>query len=111
MARFLCLHTLPANSITRQQVEQITQAAQRDPVIKGVRSFISASEGKVACIMESPDKQSLSNWYKKMDLPVDSICQVEFEGDRGNVQVLGTQAGQQQQQQGQQQQSYSKSGA
>lgn len=106
MAKFLCLHTLEPASLTRQQVDQMTQAGQKDPVVKGYRSFICASDGKVACVIEAPDKQSASNWFKKMDVPVDSISQIDYEGDRGSIQVLGQWG-----QQGQQQQSAARTGA
>ena len=37
MPKFMCLHTLPGNSMTRAQAEQIGKAAQNDPVVRGYR--------------------------------------------------------------------------
>ena len=62
-----------------------SQAAQQDPVVKGYRSFCSLSEGKLVCILEAPNKDSVSSWFKKMNVPFDSISQLELEGERGTV--------------------------
>ncbi len=86
MARFLCVHTMAPNSMSREQVDQIAQAAQRDPVVKGYRSFLSLSEGKAACILDAPDKESLSDWFRKMQIPWDSISLLEMEGERGRME-------------------------
>lgn len=40
------------------------------------------------CILEAPDKKSLSSWFKKMNMSYDSIVQVELEGERGKVQSV-----------------------
>jgi hypothetical protein len=37
------------------------------------------------CVMEAPDKEALADWFKKMNVPCDSITPVEFEGERGVV--------------------------
>ncbi len=86
MARFVCVHTLPPNSMTREQIEQGSREAQRDPVVKGYRSFINLSEGKVACVLEAPDKTSVADWFRKMKIPYDCICPVELEGERGRIE-------------------------
>lgn len=92
MQRFMCLHTVPPGSITEDQVFQITTAAQNDPVVRGYRSFLNLSEGKMICILEAPDAKSLAQWFDKMNLPYDNITAVEWEGERGevrNVQLAG----------------------
>ena len=85
MAKFMSAHTLPAQALQREQVNQMAQAAQNDPVIRPYRSFLNLSEGKVCCIMEAPSKEALSAWFKKMQMPCDYITVVELEGDRGVV--------------------------
>ena len=90
MPKFLCLHTIPPNSVSPQQLNEIAQAGQRDAVIRGYRSFINLSEGKVACILEGPTRQSCADWFDKMGLGYDSICEVEYEGDRGNMRNVAS---------------------
>jgi hypothetical protein len=78
-------HTVPAGAFKREQVNQLAQAAQNDPVVRPYRSFLNLSEGKVICIMEAPDKAALAAWFQKMKMPCDYITPVELEGDRGVV--------------------------
>lgn len=78
-------HTVPPGGITREQVNQIAQAAQSDPVVKPYRSFLNLSEGHLMCVMEAPDKEALAAWFKKMQMPCDSIVPVELEGECGAV--------------------------
>lgn len=85
MPRFLSSHTVPAGAIQREQIDQMAQAAQSDPVIQPYRSFMNLSEGKFVCVMEAPSEDALAAWFKKMRLPVDYIAPVELEGDRGVV--------------------------
>jgi len=85
MPKFMSSHTLPAKALKREQVNQLAQAAQNDPKVRPYRSFLNLSEGKVVCIMEAPDKETLAAWFKKMKMPCDSIAAVELEGERGVV--------------------------
>ncbi len=80
MAKFMSSHTMPAGAMSQQQVDQMAQAAQDDPVIKPYRSFLNLKEGRVFCIMEAPDKQSLEAWFARMQMPCDYVTPVEFEG-------------------------------
>ena len=86
MPKFMGIHTLPPGGITAEQVRQLAQASQQDPVVKGYRSFCSLAEGKAVCILEAPDKQSVAAWFQKMGMPTDSITALELEGERGGVQ-------------------------
>ena len=88
MPKFMCSHTLQPGKVTADQVREIQQATQKDPKIKGYRSFINLGEGKAMCVLEAPDKESLSSWFKKMNMPYDSIVQVELEGEQGTVQSV-----------------------
>jgi hypothetical protein len=85
MALFMSSHTLPPLAMKRDQVSQLAQAAKDDPVIKPYRNFCNLTEGKIVCVMEAPDKQSLAKWFEKMQVPCDGITPVELEGDRGNI--------------------------
>jgi uncharacterized protein DUF4242 len=86
MPKFMGIHTLPPDGFTAEQVQQLAQAAQQDPVVKGYRSFCSLAEGKAVCILEAPDKESVAAWFQKMGMPTDSITALELEGERGVVQ-------------------------
>lgn len=85
MAKFMCTHTVPPGTLTREQIEGFAKAGQEDPIIKGYRSFINLSEGKAVCVLEAPDRNSVESWFLKMGMPFDGITQVEFEGDRGAI--------------------------
>ena len=85
MSKFLCIHTVPAKAVTIQQVQQISQAAQTDKVVKGQRSFGSLAEGKIACVFEAPSKQDVAEFFENKNMPVDAIIQMDFEGSSGNV--------------------------
>ena len=47
MQKFMSTHTMPAGAMQREQVTQLAQAAQNDPVVRPYRSFLNLSEGKV----------------------------------------------------------------
>ena len=85
MPKFMSSHTLPPGAMKREQVNQLAEAAKNDPVIKPYRSFCNLSEGKIVCVMEAPDRQSLAAWFEKMHVPCDGITPVELEGERGTV--------------------------
>jgi hypothetical protein len=85
MPKFMSVHTMPAGSMKREQVSQMAQAAQNDPVVRPYRSFVNLSEGKVLCVMEAPSQEVLAAWYKKMQVPCDSIMPVELEGEKGVI--------------------------
>ena len=88
MSKFMSCHTMPAKALKREQVDQLAQAAQRDPVVRPYRSFLNLSEGKVLCIMEAPSQQALAAWFEKMQMPCDYITPVELEGERGLVKEV-----------------------
>ena len=85
MPKFMSSHTVPAGMMTRGQVNEMAQAAQKDPTVKPYRSFLNLSEGKVFCVMEAPNKEALAAWFKKMNMPCDHITPVELEGDCGKM--------------------------
>jgi hypothetical protein len=85
MPKFMSSHTVPAGALTREQINQIAQAAQNDPTVQPYRSFSNLSEGKIVCIMQAPDEQALTTWFQKMQMPCDSITSVELEGEQGTI--------------------------
>jgi hypothetical protein len=85
MPKFMSTHTMPAKALQREQVNQMAQAAQSDPVVRPYRSFLNLSEGRVFCVMEAPNKEALAAWFQKMKMPCDFIAPVEMEGDCGVV--------------------------
>jgi hypothetical protein len=89
MQQFLCIHTVPANTIGRTELERFAEAAQHDADVRGYRSFMSPSKGKLVCILEAPDEAVVASFFHHMGLPVDSITRLEFEGDRGTVRDAG----------------------
>ena len=36
-------------------------------------------------MFEAPSSEALNTWFKRMNVPVDSITPVEFEGDHGQL--------------------------
>lgn len=86
MSKFMCVHSIPPNAVTAQQVNGFAQASQNDPDVQGYRSFINLSEGKIVCILEAADKEAVAAWLNKMGLPAESINQVEMEGYRGTIE-------------------------
>jgi hypothetical protein len=84
----MCIHTVPPGKFTTEQIREFAQAAQNDPIVRGYRSFANLAEGKAICVMEAPSKESLTFWFARMNMPVDSITRVELEGDRGNIHAL-----------------------
>jgi uncharacterized protein DUF4242 len=85
MPKFMRSHSVPGGTLTREQINQIAQVAQNDPIVKPYRSFLNLTEGKIVCIMQAPDERSLATWFQKMQMPCDSITAVELEGDLGTV--------------------------
>jgi hypothetical protein len=88
MQKYMATHTFPANAYNYEQVCQLADAAQHESQVRGYRSFLNLSEGKVWCIMEAENQGAIVAWFKKMDLPYDGIWPVEVEGDHGMMEDL-----------------------
>jgi hypothetical protein len=88
MPKFLCTHTVPAKAVTVEMVKQVSHAAQTDPVVKGLRSFGNLAEGKISCIFDAPNRDAVAGFFKRMNMPTDSIMQMDFEGECGNITAL-----------------------
>ncbi len=83
MAKFMCTHTV--KGFTREQYAQVSEASQQDPVVKGLQSYANLSEGKIYCVWEAPQRENIAAWFKKMNVPYDSITRIEMEGAEGTV--------------------------
>ncbi len=88
MPKFMCQHTLPPNAVSKDQLCQMADALKGQSAIRPYRGFFNLSAGKIFCIMEAADQAALANWFKKMNMPVDSINEVELEGEFGTVKDL-----------------------
>ena len=58
MPKFMSSHSMPAGAMKREQIDQLAQMAQNDPVVRPYRSFLNLAEGKVFCVMEAPNKSA-----------------------------------------------------
>jgi Nickel responsive protein SCO4226-like len=85
MAKFVCTHTM--KGITRDQFSQVAAAAQQDPTVKGIQSFANLTEGKIYCVWQAPNPEAVTAWFKKMNVPYDSITKVEVEAAGGAIQT------------------------
>ena len=88
MPRFMAIHTLPPKGMTLQQVKDFARLSQQDQVVKGQQSFGNLAEGKVVCILDAPSKNELREFFENKGMPVDNIIQLEFEGQRGTINVV-----------------------
>ena len=43
------------------------------PIVKGERSFLNLSKGKVFCVWDAPNEKAMATWFEKMKLPSKSI--------------------------------------
>jgi hypothetical protein len=85
MPKFMSSHSVPPGAVSRAQVDQMAQAAQSDSKVRPYRSFLNLSEGKLFCVMEAPDRETLAAWFETMQMPCDGITPVELEGEKGTV--------------------------
>jgi hypothetical protein len=88
MNRYFCAHSFPPSSLTHEQVCQIGEASQHEEHVRGYRSFLNLSLGKVWCVMEADSREALVAWFDKMKIPYDSIDLVELEGEHGLIHDL-----------------------
>ena len=85
MAKFMCTHTV--KGITREQYSQVAAASQQDSTVKGLESYANLTEGKIYCVWQAPQREAIAAWFQKMNVPYDSITQIELEGTNGTVRT------------------------
>ena len=81
----MSIHTFPPGALTPERIEEMAQAGQQDPAVRGYRSFHSLSEGRIVWLLEAPDKAAVAGWCEKMGLPLDGVTQLELEGHVGVI--------------------------
>lgn len=85
MPKFMVTHTLPPKGISRDQFCQVSAAAQQDPNVKGLESFANLTEGKIFCYWEAQKPEAIIAWFKKMQVPYDTITKLEVVAQAGVV--------------------------
>jgi len=88
MARFICSHRLPAGVMKEHIMSMFADAAQQDDTVRGYRSFMNLSEGRLFCVVDANDAEAVQAWFDKMRMPTDEIVKVEIEGDHGQLRTL-----------------------
>lgn len=78
--RFIVVHTL-GPKLSRDQAQAMQQQTRQDAQVKGYRSFVNLTLGRVFCIYDSPSQESLEDWLRRNSLPFDEIMHVEMEGE------------------------------
>ena len=86
MAKFMCTHTM--SGVTQEMYAGVAAAGQKEPNIKLLQSFANLTEGKIYCVWQSPNPDEVTAWFKKMNVPYDSITKVEVEADGGSVKTV-----------------------
>ena len=84
MPKFLSIHTLPPGAFTPERIEEIV-ATFRHEGVHGYRSFHSLAEGRIAWILDAPNKESIVAWCRKVGLPLDGVTQLDLEGHVGII--------------------------
>jgi hypothetical protein len=77
MPKFMVTHTLPPKGVSRDRFLHISVATQQDPQVKCHESFANLTKGKVFCYWDGPRPEALVAWFKKMNVPYDSITKLE----------------------------------
>ena len=85
MPKYMTTHTFPAGSLTPERIEEIADAGQHDPNVRGYRSFHSLSEGRIVWLLEAPDREAVVAWVRRQGLPLDGITELELEGHVGII--------------------------
>jgi len=85
MAKFMCTHTV--KGFTREQYSQVAAASQQDSTVKGLESYANLTEGKIYCVWQAPQREAIAAWFQKMNVPFDSITQIELEGANGTIRT------------------------
>jgi hypothetical protein len=88
MQKYVCTHTFTPGAFNQEQVCQLAEASQNESQIRGYRSFFNLTEGKVWCVIEGENRDAVARWFDKMEIPYDSIDEVELEGERGVITDL-----------------------
>lgn len=81
----MTISTLPPGAFTPERITEIARLGQTDPVVRGYRSFHSLAEGRIVWLLNAPSKEAVTDWCRKVGLPMDAITELELEGFVGNI--------------------------
>ena len=87
MPKFLVYHTLPTG-LSLEQIQQVAQATQAHPEVKGCQSFLNLTQGKGVCTWEGPDSDAVAIRLRQLEIPFDDILELEVEGERAVMQKV-----------------------
>ncbi len=85
--RYLVIHTLP-KGLSIEDVRRMAASVVSDPEVHGIHSYMNLSEGKAACIFEATSREKLEAFFRRANLPFDSIVPIEVEGEHGQLTDL-----------------------
>jgi hypothetical protein len=84
--KFLSIHTLPPGAFSPERIQEMARSFfSPESKVHGYRSFHSLSEGKIAWILDAPDRDAVIAWCEQMGLPLDGVTQLELEGHVGFI--------------------------
>ena len=66
----------------------LSDAAQQAGTVRGYRSFMNLTEGRIFCVVDAEDAKAVKAWFGEMRMPTEEIVQVELEGDQGELKSL-----------------------
>lgn len=81
----MTIHTFPVGTLTPERIEEIADAGQHHPVVRGYRSFHSLSEGRIVWLLDAPNREAVAAWCREQGLPLDAITELELEGHVGII--------------------------
>ncbi len=88
MQKFLCIHNVAPGCLTRSHIAEFSLAAQKDPDVRGYRTFASLSAGKVISVFDALSRAALASWLDTVGMPYDTITELELEGEWGHVHAV-----------------------
>jgi hypothetical protein len=78
MARFLCSHTVPG--VTQEQIDQALSAYLAQCRASGLsleRGSCNASQGRIFCEVEAPNREAVEASFRAINFPIDEIVELE----------------------------------
>lgn len=81
----MSIHALEPGTFTPERIQEIAALGQRDPVVRGYRSFHSLAEGRIVWLLDAPSKEAVIAWCAKVGLPLEGVTEMEMEGFVGNI--------------------------
>jgi hypothetical protein len=88
MKRLMVLHTMPPEALSLEKIQEVEGAMRQEPEIRGYRSFLNLTEGRIVCLIDAPDAETLGAYFRRAEIPFDRITEVEIEGERGQFTNL-----------------------